>query len=85
MHYKRKNARVRKGRRGWDERRIKKAHPVLSNWLWLHTWPESYDIIHHRRPRRRKEKNIAHAIVRGIIDPERAIWPVSKKPHEYYW
>lgn len=85
MHHKRKRARIHNRGRGWDSRRIKKAYPALWNWLWLHSWPVYWDIQHHRRPRRREEKNIAHAIVRDVIDPDCAIWPVSKKPHEYYW
>lgn len=47
--------------------------------------PSSWNITHHTRPRRTKEKRISKAILNGIIDVDEVIWPLSKKPHIYYW
>jgi hypothetical protein len=48
-------------------------------------WPRSWDILHHSRPRRAKEKAFARAIVKGAKDPDNVCWPLAKKPHIYYW
>lgn len=47
--------------------------------------PSSWNICYHTRPRRAAEKRLAYAIRVGRVDPEEALWPVSKKPHIYYW
>ncbi len=48
-------------------------------------WPRGHDIVHHTRPRRAREKRMLEAVRRGRIDPEEATWPLSKKPHVYFW
>jgi len=52
--------------------------------VWMNNWPAAWDITFHRRPPRRHAKAIAHSIVRGA-DPDEALWPLSKRPHVYYW
>lgn len=46
--------------------------------------PSSWNITFHSRPRRRKDKVIAHDVVKGG-DPAAALWATAKKPHRYYW
>jgi hypothetical protein len=56
-----------------------------SQYSFLNNYPSAWDIQYHTRPRRAQEKHIARAILKGTIDPDEAIWPLSKKPHIYYW
>jgi hypothetical protein len=58
MHYKRKRARIHQ-RRGHNNRRhIEERLPgQWMRFIWLNQWPESWDIMHHRRPMRRLEKS----------------------------
>lgn len=48
-------------------------------------WPRAWDILHHNRPRRAKEKMLARQVVKGVLDADNLSWPLSKKPHRYYW
>jgi hypothetical protein len=50
---------------------------------WLND-PAWWDIMMHRRPHRRKDKNVADKIKRGL-DPDEALWAIARKPHKYYW
>jgi hypothetical protein len=52
--------------------------------VWLGSWPRWHDIIFHSRPRRRAERRFEHAVLRGA-DADDLAWPLSKRPHEYYW
>ena len=70
-HFKRKRARVCGRHTRSDKTRF--------------TWPNYWDILWHRRPHRRATKRIEHAILSGKLDPDNAAWPVSKRPHQYYW
>lgn len=36
------------------------------------------------RPARRLRKRLERDIAKGL-DPEAAIWPLTHKPHLYYW
>jgi hypothetical protein len=48
-------------------------------------YPHKWDIQCHSRPRRAQEKQMAKRLLKGAIDSEEANWPLSKKPHIYYW
>jgi hypothetical protein len=52
-----------------------------------HWWayPRWHDIIYHSRRRRAAEARLEHRILTGQDDPEGVCWPLSKKPHVYYW
>lgn len=52
---------------------------------WLNTWPASYDIIYHTRPSRRAMSRLLRCVVTGQVDPDAVAWPLSKRPHVYYW
>lgn len=47
--------------------------------------PRWWDIMHHTRPRRAKEKALTRKVLKGAIDAENVPWPLEKKPHIYYW
>lgn len=49
------------------------------------SWPRWHDVMHHTRPRRRRDRATASAVFHGKIDPENATWELSKKPHIFYW
>jgi hypothetical protein len=52
---------------------------------WLSSWPAWWDIVFHRRPERRRARELVNAVLRGHVDPDAVAWPVPKKPHIYYW
>ncbi len=62
-----------------------KAKKLGDEFHWLYRWPRWWDVVHHRRPPRRRATAVKRAVFLGKIDPDAAIWPVNKKPHTYYW
>ena len=81
-HYKRKKSRVHV-RSGYSYRagrkRFEGHHPC-----WMCWWPAWHDIVHHRRPPRRRARAMEHKTLRGA-DPDAMCWPLDKRPHVYYW
>ena len=55
-----------------------------SRGYWLAHWPRWHDIVFHTRPRRREETRLLSKVMHDG-DPDMIAWPVSKKPHIYYW
>lgn len=52
----------------------------------LNNWPAYWDILFHRRPRRRAAKKLMAKIKSGRLDPDDTAWPLGNhKPHHYYW
>ena len=51
----------------------------------MSNWPKWHDVINHNRPRRREDAAMSHAVARGKVDPDEALWPLSRRPHIYYW
>jgi hypothetical protein len=47
--------------------------------------PEWWDILHNRRPMRRKEELLSRRALFGWIDVEEAAWPNGRKPQSFYW
>lgn len=60
-------------------KRFSHIHPC-----WMYWYPAWHDILFHRRPHRRATKEVEGKLLRGA-DPDDLVWPVSKKPHVYYW
>jgi hypothetical protein len=57
-------------------------HPYKSE---MNSYPKSWDIIYHRRPRRRESRALEKKIMKGY-DADEIVWPVGNhKPHTYYW
>jgi hypothetical protein len=46
--------------------------------------PRWHDILEHNRKRRAAENTVRAKLRRGD-DPENLAWPLSRKPHVYYW
>jgi hypothetical protein len=59
--------------------------PTSGGYWWSSSYPRSWDIQHHSRPRRAQERRLARLAVMDRIDFDEMIWPLSKKPHIYYW
>lgn len=59
--------------------------PDSTGYWWGNSYPRHWDIMYHNRPRRAREKRMAHKVVAGRVDYDEAIWPLSKRPHQYYW
>ena len=51
---------------------------------WMCSWPAWHDILHHRRPPRRKTAALERAVLSGA-DADAIAWPTGKRPHLYYW
>ncbi len=69
-HHKRKKARIH----------------ARSNIHRLASWPAWWDILHHRRPKRRCNRRMERAVLMGWLDADEAAWPLGNhKPHNYYW
>jgi len=51
----------------------------------MRNWPKWFDVIEHNRPRRREDAAVAKAVLCGKIDPDEALWPLSRRPRSYYW
>jgi hypothetical protein len=47
--------------------------------------PRWWDILHHTRPTRRKNKAKLIGIRRGWRDPDNTVWHDGRKPTQYYW
>lgn len=69
----------------WDAWRAMMDLAWPDEFNMMSNWPRSWDIVHHTRPRRAREKRLTKAIVAGKLDPDNVAWPLSKKPHIYYW
>ena len=80
-NFRRNKPRLRTSR-GYSRRtgreRFKKHHP------WMCWWPAWWDILHHSRPQRRRDMRCEKAVLNGA-DPDNIVWPLSRKPHQYYW
>jgi hypothetical protein len=48
-------------------------------------YPRWHDILYHSRPRRREERRYEYKAMHGSADLDDLAWPLSKKPHNYYW
>lgn len=85
-------------RKRWGMRPIKLPHdwwksdiptevlwPTNTGYWWSSSYPRSWDIQYHNRPRRAKERKMAKLVTMGRVDYDEAIWPLSRKPHIYYW
>lgn len=47
--------------------------------------PKWHDVLYHNRPRRRKEAELLRAVLKGAVHHDEALWPLSRRPHCYYW
>lgn len=83
-HFKRKRSRTSPSG-GYSNNAMK--HRLGSRYdehAWIRNYPRHHDKVFHTRPRRRAEQRLERAVVKGA-DPDEINWPVSRKPHIYYW
>jgi hypothetical protein len=51
----------------------------------MNSYPRSWDILYHTRPKRRENRALEKKIMKGS-DADGIAWPVGNhKPHTYYW
>ena len=88
-NFKRRRPRCRSHSRSRKDRErqadLKRRLPEISGWMWLHSWPQWWDLVFHRRPHRAKTKNTMRRVFSGHLDADDAAWPLHKAPHKYYW
>lgn len=84
-HYKRKRPRTTGGQKQYDKWKAKKFKGVGRYYWWMGNWPRWWDIVFHTRPNRRRASVVTRNVLLGKVDVDDASWPVSKKPHIYYW
>jgi len=53
-----------------------------SSWGWLGSYPNWWDTMFHHKPRRQRERQARHKVLRGDEDE---LWPLDKKPHKYFY
>ena len=82
-NFKRNKPRART-QRGYS-RRAGNARFEKHHFAWMCSWPAWWDIIYHRRPMRARGAAIERQVMKGVVDADNAVWPLSKKPHQYYW
>lgn len=83
-NFRRRRPRLRT-RAHYSGRELGRRYSHLSGrWAWLRHWPAWWDLQFHTRPRRGKIRALERRIMQGD-DPDVIVWPLSKKPHTYYW
>jgi hypothetical protein len=53
--------------------------------FWISNEPKWWQRLHNLRPSRRQQKQMLHAIGRGLDPDAVGRWPDYRKPHIYYW
>jgi hypothetical protein len=64
-------------KRGYPATRAKTRSRLFST-------PARWNIEHHNRPRRHRNRLICHDVVKGA-EADEVLWPLEKKPHHYFW
>lgn len=59
--------------------------PTNTGYFWASGEPRWWTILHHTRPRRAQERALARVALMDRADLDEMIWPLSRKPHIYYW
>ena len=80
MHFRRKKPAIRTRGGNMPRNRVKGCE-----WRWMRNWPAFHDILHHRRPPRRRDKRLERASCMDRDDPDAACWPDWRRPHHYFW
>lgn len=82
-NYKKHKSRVNMGRGSHNDLKCRFKDDT-SRWLWWMSTPRYWRLTRMTRPKRREEKQLLRAVLRGK-DYDNMVWPVAKKPHWYYW
>jgi hypothetical protein len=51
---------------------------------WTRRYPAWWDREFHTRPHRANTRRLEKKVMKGA-DPDEVVWPLAKKPHNYYW
>lgn len=52
------------------------------HWWWYRSTPSWWNRMKHERPKRAENRRRIHRVMRGEYDQ---VWPLSRKPHIYFW
>jgi hypothetical protein len=69
----------------WQAYYQRKDWPDWYSWYGGNQEPRWWTILEHTRPRRARDRAMERKVLNGRVDADEAIWPLSKKPHIYYW
>lgn len=65
--------------------RIKRKYTGPSSTYWLCHTPKWWVMFYMTRPKRRANRAVCLAIIKGA-DPDEAVYPLGNcRPHVYYW
>jgi hypothetical protein len=83
MNFKRRRPRLHT-RAHYSRRELKRRLTQAGHYAWMRHWPAWWDLQFHTRPRRARTTELERRVLQGD-DPDNIVWPLSKKPHVYYW
>lgn len=83
-NFRRAKPRTRTFGKRYDKWKAKRLEERNGYYWYMGSWPAWWDILHHRRPHRRKTKVVEFKVMRGD-DLDDLVWPLAKRPHTYYW
>lgn len=83
-NHNRKKSRIRMPGGNMGRARLARIQKTGVEYCWYGRTPAWWNIMRHHRPSRRKTKEMEGRIVKGE-DFENMAWPVSRKPHIYYY
>ena len=81
MHFRRNKPAIRTG----GGRTPRERGGYRKEYRWMNNWPAFHDLLHHRRPPRRRDKRLERATLFDRVDTEATCWPTWRKPHLYWW
>jgi len=76
---------INKARDRDNKGKVKRQYTGPYSTYWLSHTPRWWVKMFMTKPRRRQNKKICMAVIRGE-DPDGLVYPLgNRKPHEYYW
>lgn len=83
-HHKRKRPRVSYGR-GYSAKGLARRLGINPAGIrWWKSNPRWHHLLANKRPQRRRIKAVERAALKSDV-PEALVWPVDRKPHDYFW
>ena len=83
-HCKRKRPRVAHGR-GYSAKGLAGRLGIDPTYIrWWKNCPRWHHLLADKRPQRRRTKAVELATLKAD-DPDALVWPLDRKPHNYFW
>ncbi len=80
-HFKRGKCRTTGRKKNYCIRVWRERFPAYCWWRWT---PGHWDTVFHERPMRAATKRLETQVMKGA-DPDELLWPLHKKPQEWYF